>query len=411
MRCKRAAGSLYKKPGPAACIRRKPDGGDFFRREHIMETATMTKLPAVLEQAVQVQKIELSKVNFMLPSQTFGEVIGKFDKVTLEVVQVDPNPKNGDVYEVADGKFALTKIPLKKISAAISIQWVPATTGSVECTDKISRAKATGVMRKPNGDLITITDEKTIDMDTIEEELRFKAEEKAEHGNPDKVKEWGKNEKTGKSYPKKLEPWTSEEEHDRWVERKVKIGSMEKRKFKNELAMSGALNRVIRSFVAIKNSYTAEEIAKPFVFPRVTIDTGKMLNDPKLRGAAIGLIAGSTTTVFGPDAGAVTEHRVHGREKVFDPAPGSAVDVVDAEVVEDPFAGISIEEPELTPEEKRRKTAIDALDDFHASDYLSEAQKQAVRSALDDNATPIEKLEELQKKCKGAEQQYRRGRA
>jgi hypothetical protein len=399
----RAAGSLHKKTGPPSHTkRRKLAGGDFLGG-NLMETATYAKLPAVLEQAVILQKIDLNKVNFMLPSQTFGQDIGKFDRVSLEVVQVDPNPKKGDVYEVADGKFALSKIPLQRISSAISIQWVPSTTGIMECTDTISRGKATGIMRKPNGDLITVTDEKTIDMNSIEEELRFKAEEKAEKGNPEKIKAWGKT-KNDKSYPI-FEPWASEEERERWIVRKVRIGCMEKRKFKNELAMTGAVNRVIRRFVAIKSSYTAEEIARPFVFPRIAIDTGKMLNDPKLAAAAIGLLAGSTTTVFGPKAGAAVEQANREAEKIFDQEAGPVDGIEDAVTVpDDPFADVMVPEPVLTPEEARRKKVVDALMDYVASEYLDDEKKTKVQAFLDDKTTPIETLEKYCGLCKLVEE-------
>jgi hypothetical protein len=211
-------------------------------------------LPAVIQTAVTVQKIELDKVNLMLPSQTFGEVLGAYDKVTLEVIQVNTDPAAKEVFKIGV-EFALTRVTLDKIATALSIQWNPQNTGIVESTIKISRAKATGMMRKPNGEQIVRSDEKTINMDVIDEELEYKAEEEADKRT-----------------------FKSDAERNTWIVKQVRTGRMQKLKFKDELAVTGAINRVIRKFIGIKGTYTAAELSRSFVFPRVTLDTNKMLN-------------------------------------------------------------------------------------------------------------------------------------
>ena len=73
-------------------------------------------LPAVIETAVQSQKIDLSNVNFLLPTKTFGQVLGKYDKIVIEVIQIDPEE---DAFEIAKDKYSPGKRPLMAISNAL----------------------------------------------------------------------------------------------------------------------------------------------------------------------------------------------------------------------------------------------------------------------------------------------------
>jgi len=131
-------------------------------------------IPAVIETAIQNQKIDLNNINFLLPTETYGQVLGQYEKVIIEIVRVDPDPKNEEVYEIAKGKFCLSQRPLMKISNAVGIVWDPKNTKLILDTDVKSRAKATGFMKKPNGEIISITEEKTIDLDVIREEKQKK---------------------------------------------------------------------------------------------------------------------------------------------------------------------------------------------------------------------------------------------
>ncbi|KKK71849.1 hypothetical protein LCGC14_2909810, partial [marine sediment metagenome] len=254
----------------------------------------MDNLPAVVQTAITEQHVDLNKVHLMLPTQTFGDVLGQFDKVTIEVVTVDPNPDNGDVYQPGTkGKFALGKRPLQAISNAVGIVWDPKTTTIIESTSMKSRAKATGAMRKPNGEMIVVTEEKTVDLEAIEEKLRITQEDYAEDGK--KVGWEG-------GRPVK-QPWANhggEQAKNSHIDREVRKALIQYRLFKDERAMSGAKLRVIRAFMAIKANYTQAELAKPFAFPRVTLDTDKLLAVPEVRQAAIERMTGTVGSIFGP---------------------------------------------------------------------------------------------------------------
>jgi len=254
-----------------------------------------TKLPAVVQRAIQTQGIDLANVNFLLPTQTFGQIIGNYDKVVIEVVRVDPDE---DAFEITKDKFSPGKRPLMAIANALGIVWDPKTTGVVESTDRKSRAKATGAMRKPNGEWVVISDEKTVDLDVIEEEQHTSYEEKADRGNFDEVVQW-KTSKNGKNYPV-FADWKSDAEKQHGINKAVKKAVLQYRKFKDERAMTGAKERVIRAFVALKNTYSRKELSQPFAFPRVIPDTEKMLSHPEVRQAAIQKMTGAVTSIFGP---------------------------------------------------------------------------------------------------------------
>ena len=71
------------------------------------------------------------------------------------------------------------------------------------------------------------------------------------------------------------------------------------KKYKDERAMTGAKERVIKAFVAIKSTYKDIELEKPFVFPRIILDSEKMLANLETRNAALAKITGVTSAIFG----------------------------------------------------------------------------------------------------------------
>lgn len=240
-------------------------------------------LPPVIQQAAREQRIQIPNVNLMLPTQTFGDILGKYDKVSIELVSVDADSK--DVFSLKKGEYTLGKRPLMAISNALGLLWDPKNTGIIERTEMYSRAKATAVMRKPNGEFIPFTDEKTVDVSVFEREQRLEAKKGKRYWNEHKGGRGGWDYK----------PWENDEERDCEIEKAI----IQALKFKDEKAMTGAMERVIRKIIAIKDVYTKDELSKPLAFPRITLDASKMLDDPNLRQAAIDKMTGSTKSIFG----------------------------------------------------------------------------------------------------------------
>ena len=215
----------------------------------------IANLPAVVQRAIAEQRVDLDKVTLMLPTQTFGQIVGEYDKVVIEVVTVNPDPHAGEVAEF-NGKLSLGRVPLEKISSAVGMVWDPIHTTILESTETKSRAKATCALRKPNGEWITISEEKTVDLGAFEEEQRISIEEKAQKGNFDSdmsTWEWGTT-KNGKRYPVSFAPWKSEEEKRHGIDMAVRKAMVTLRKFKDERAMTGAKERCIRAILALKHA-------------------------------------------------------------------------------------------------------------------------------------------------------------
>jgi len=253
-------------------------------------------LPAVIQTAITNQKIDVSKVNLLIPTKTYGQIISEYEKVVLEIVEIDTSPRSKEVYDQGKEK-ALTKVGLDKLALAACIEWVPEHMDITFSDDMKSIAKATGRIKHPNGKWITCTDTKTIDCKVYEEQQYITYEEKSLQGDQNSVKEWGVS-KSGKKYPKSFHPWKSEKDRLAWIELQVKKTVLQKRQFKDDLAMTGAKNRVIRYFFALHGTYTIDELQKPFVVPHVMLDTDAMLSDPTMRNTAIQNMTGAVKNIF-----------------------------------------------------------------------------------------------------------------
>lgn len=339
-----------------------------------------TTLPAVITKAAQQQGIQLdpSRVNLLLPTQSYGQIVGQFDKVTLEVMVIDPNPQAGEVYEIS-GKKALAKPSLDRMYSALGMIEDPVNTTILESSPRKSRAKATAAIRKPNGEYVVLTEEKTVDIDVIEEEQTMKAKESAIKGKPSG---WGRN----TTYA----PWASDSEKAEWIELTVQKAVLPYKKFKDERAMTGARERLVRAVVGLKSSYTDAELAKPFVFPRITTDTDKLLADKETRQLAIEKMSGSVRAIFGGH----NEEEEREPRDVTPEAPKAFAEVVenenDTEEDEDPFGAPPVDEG------KDPRTHIK----IELENYLIDTERpfkpageKLIRAAL---SNPDATLEELQ---------------
>ena len=368
-----------------------------------------TNLPAVVQQAITENRVDLSKVNLMLPTQTFGEVLGMYDRVTIEVVTINPDKDAGEVFNIGDKK-SLGRVPLEKIASAVGIIWDPVTTTVIESSPTKSRAKATGALRKPNGEFIVLSEEKTVDLEAIEAEQRIKTEDDAKRG---KIVEaygkivWEKNQE-GKSYPKR-EPFKDEKEKADWIEREIRRAMISYRKFKDERAMTGAKERCIRALLALKASYTDAELAKPFAFPRVLPDVNKMLQDPAVRQAAIERMTGAAATIFGSGNSRVVRNVTP--LAIQDETQEIPVEEVqEPPVDDDPFGEREAEaekeaaEQQMDPKEKARLS----LEEWLRSDVLKGSAKTLIRALLDNKDATLEALEDMLKRCAAYEDRQKK---
>ncbi len=337
-----------------------------------------TNLPAVVQTAIMEQKIDLSQVNLVLPTETYGNILGEYDKLTMEVVKVDTD----DTYEPGTrGKHALSQRPIMQMANAVGLIWDPERTTMLESTSQKSRAKATAAMRKPNNEWIILSEEKTIDMEVVEEEIRMGKEDDAEKGP---IVDWKENER-GKKYPVRGK-WKNDQEKQAFIKRETRKAVLQYRKFKDERAMTGAKERVVRKLLALKPTYTNEELKKPFAFPRVLPDVNKMLANPEVRQAAIERMTGAASSIFGPSNGSRRERNVTPECQAIEEDAGLEIPASEVhEAPEEPLP--TFDAPEEPPQEDSKEQAIrqrlQQYVDDSAYDILGKATSPAGKSARD----------------------------
>jgi hypothetical protein len=186
------------------------------------------------------------------------------------------------------------------------------------------------------------------------------------------------------------------------------------RKFKDERAMTGAKERCIRALLALKASYSREELSKPFVFPRVTLDASKMLASPEMRSAAVERMTGATSSIFGRSRSADQDavHTIAGTTETIEAPPEETPEddgFADAPPAEHaPFAKpAAAAQPEPDPRDPLRAQLNAILADKAKREVLSRKKDKAteknavdlIASAIDDEAATVDSLTALLTRC------------
>lgn len=247
-----------------------------------------------------------AQFNVLAPTMTAAQ-INPFMALHVAEVRVDPTVGAGDVYEEKNagaGKLALHARALDKISAAAGIMWHPTLCRAEEVRRDYVRYKAVGLIRDASG------------------QWRFLPPGTKEIWAEDEEGELRRSNAAQKLQGAALEAYVSKQLAYANQHRLAK-------------AETKAKNRVIRASLSIKSTYTAAELAKPFVVPVITFQPD--YSDPQVRQAM--LLAGARaqadlwgTPVAGLSAGA-------GAEAFGAPAQLSAGDMptaVPADIVEAP---------------------------------------------------------------------------
>jgi len=268
--------------------------------------------------------------NVLVPTQTLQE-ISPFHKPVLEIVRINPDSKaGGEVYEVVfgSGNFSLRAVALNKIAFAAGIIWNAKNSGRTDDGNDpdIISYRAEAAVRKEDGTYMIRNAEYMLDLKVLGEEIRDSYEQKSQSLMKEKKQ---KNEK-----------WT-EEERKAYVEKSVKRDMLQKRKFRLQLASTGAMDRVIRLILGLKSTYRREELEKPFVVPKIAFSPD--VSDPKVRDLLLRQGLDATNVLFGPapDRGMIDYQPEH----VIDVTPNGA----EAEVEKVPEKD-SEKAPEKTPE-------------------------------------------------------------
>jgi hypothetical protein len=181
---------------------------------------------------------------------------------SLRVVKIDSNVERGEVYRLPGNKLGLGKVALSKLSAAAGISIL-----DVERTDDRSRPHVYDFRARV----------RVVDMDGLPRE-----------GVGTKSVDYSDGGKDSEEIIRKAAKG----------ERDPQNQLLEARKFGAEICASKALNRAIRQILAIKTAYTFEEIAKPYIVPRLILDA----DDPTAKAALLANLSNASRALYGIEA-------------------------------------------------------------------------------------------------------------
>lgn len=240
----------------------------------------MDKVDSLKKVENEIQKARQSGANLLLPSTNIGE-LSDFHAPVVDSVYLSPNPKDGDVYPANYqddcDEFRLAAQGLRKLSVCAGIMWHPQECGRIDNRsdrDYVSY-RSMGGIRKADGVPVWWRGEYDLDFEVIEEELYEQYRQKC--------KNWKKSDDVKQGY----------------IKSSVKRDMLFKRRHRIKLAETGSINRVIRAILGLKNSYTREELSKPFVMVRIVLRPD--YNDKEVRAKLADAAIKSMTGVYGVD--------------------------------------------------------------------------------------------------------------
>jgi hypothetical protein len=236
----------------------------------------MSTIPQTVEE--QIQKYRNGKFNLLLPTKTIQE-ISEFHKLQLDEVQLSIEDRDAyaqDSWKDDPQEWALSKRGLMKLAQCAGIVFDPVHSKRVDkMTDKMYVSyQSCGALQKPDGTWLPLVKEYEYDLEVVEEEIR---ELKTAQAN---------------------KRFNDEAKKEKWIEDQVRRDMLKKRRFKVMLAETGAMNRVIRALLTIKDTYTRAELARPFVVPRIVFAPD--VNDPQIRAALLQTSMRSLQDAYGP---------------------------------------------------------------------------------------------------------------
>ena len=228
--------------------------------------------------------------NMLMPS-THISGLSEFHAPVIETVLLSSDPEQGDVYPHDDAKpgpakkWRPTKQALMKLSVCAGVIWSPTASNRIDngADRNYIAYKAVGGIKKADGQPVFFSADYDIDFEVMEEELKALYEKKAQWLKKDD----GKRAATAA-------------EKTEYIDYCVKRDMMQKRKFKLRLCEAGAMNRVLRMLLGIKQAYTTTDLAKPFVMARIVFRPD--FSDKDVRQQFITASIQNMTGIYGPGA-------------------------------------------------------------------------------------------------------------
>ena len=184
------------------------------------------------------------------------QTIPPMHRPVLVTVQIDQNPAHGEVYKQRENTLSLSGLAFKKLGDAMGIQWNPdecRRTDDGRDPDYCSY-RMCGKVKALDGTWRVILGDKEIRMSVVLEELTESKKRELEKGMADP-------EQANRIRAKFANPQD-------WVKEEVRKEALQIKKHMLSRCQTGALCRATKS-IGIRETYTAAELSKPFVFPKL----------------------------------------------------------------------------------------------------------------------------------------------
>jgi len=243
--------------------------------------------------------------NILYPTNRILKLSGPFTLVP-EIITLKTHPSQGDVWDLGvkqidpatrESVYGIRRKALLRIAQAAQIVFDPRYTKRTDNALNPLRIEyqAVGMLRKPDGQWLSIVHSREIDLEVIETEYRAAIEHEAEEMRL-KIHKQGQEHILIMGTP----------ECTKEITRQVNAKMLMLKKHKLSYAIAGAYSNVIRSLLLIKDYYTKAELDKPFVVPRVSVDTDRLLADIETRNKMKDGFYSTSMNLYGSPLSAAT---------------------------------------------------------------------------------------------------------
>ena len=224
--------------------------------------------------------------------------ISPLQQLSYELLHIDPEPmpKGQDVFSIGkkeiDDKwievYSFSKTALQKLAHAAGVQIDHNTSGFIPTGNPRSAGyKIVGAIQKPDGTWLRLTQSKVVDIDVTVEKTRFKYMTLLENG------------KLTTGYKDQKKTLKVDDEGRKYVENKVREEEIRVLEFKEALAETKAYTRLVRALLALKGYYTKEELKRPFIVVKISLNIHYLLSNESMKQQLVTYALASQNAMFG----------------------------------------------------------------------------------------------------------------
>jgi hypothetical protein len=256
-----------------------------------MEAGKMTAAEKKVEDiSTQLEKYKTQGANLLMPS-THIAGLSEYHQPVIETVKLSTDPNDGDVYQHDDAKqgpdkkWRPTKQALMKLSVCAGVIWSPTESKRIDngADRNYIAYKAVGGIKKADGQPVFFSAEYDLDFEVVAEELKTNYEMKAKYLKKDNGQRAA-----------------SDKEKAEYIDYCVNRDLLQKRKNKLKLCEAGAMNRVLRMLLGLKQTYTTKELEQPFVMARIV--SRPDFTDAAVKKQFVDASIKAMTGIYGPGA-------------------------------------------------------------------------------------------------------------